>query len=72
MNMSAGECIRLSSVRSIVPQNVCAVTGASEGGENRKPSRIWNVYVMPSGETFGKAEATSGANRRPAAPDASG
>lgn len=57
---SAGDFIFGFRVRSIVSLKVCAVTGAFEGGEKRKPFRIVNVYVFPSAERFGKATATSG------------
>ena len=43
--------------------NVCAVTGSFEGGENRKPLRMVNVYVFPPSDGFGSAAATSGSSR---------
>ena len=60
------------SARSMVALNVSAVTAWPEGGENRKPARIRNVYVRPSADTSGSAAATSGRSVRPAAPEASG
>ena len=58
--------------RSIVCRNVCAVTSLSEGGEKRKPDRMRNVYVRPSGERVGIAAATSGLSRAPSGPAESG
>ena len=52
--------------------NVSAVTGAFEGGENRNPLRIVNVYVRPSAERTGSDCATSGVRRAPAGPALSG
>ena len=59
------------STRSIVCRNDSAVTASFEGGENRYPLRIRNVYVRPPSETFGQPAATSGTSLRPAAPAAS-
>ena len=58
--------------RSIVYLNVAAVTGWSEGGENRKPGLIVKVKVRPSGDTAGQATAASGTSRQPAGAAASG
>jgi hypothetical protein len=53
-------------------RNVSAVTTWLDGGENRYPGRIVNVYVRPSAETFGMAVATSGRSRSPSGGGASG
>ena len=42
--------------------NVWAVTVSFDGGENRKPGRIVNVYVLRSAETAGCERATSGSS----------
>src|SRR4051794_39647096 len=56
------------SVRSMVCLNVSAVTGSLEGGENRNPGRIRNVYVRPPCERVGMASAISGRRVAPPAP----
>src|SRR5262245_40139742 len=60
------------ALRSIVCLKVCAVTGWFEGGENRTPGRIVNVYVRPSLLTVGRLRAASGTRRRPPGPVSSG
>src|SRR4051812_44075739 len=69
---AAGLLIRGFKVRSIVSLNVWAVTGWFEGGENRKPPRIVNVYVFPSAERVGNDCATSGTSWKAAGPALSG
>ena len=45
--------------------DVAAVTGWSEGGENRKPGLIVKVKVRPSGGGAGQAAAALGTSCRP-------
>ena len=60
-------------LRSIACLNVSAVTRSLvSGGENAKPVRTVNVYVLPSAERVGSEAATSGTSRVPRGADASG
>ncbi len=52
--------------------NVSAVTSSCEGGENRNPLRIVNVYARPSAETVGRERATSGTSCDPSGAGLSG
>ena len=58
--------------RSIVDLKVDAVTGSFDGGENRNPGRILNVYVVPPAVGVGTASATSGTMRDPSGAGLSG
>ena len=49
-----------------------AVTGSPEGGANRKPLRMLNVYVRPPLEGVGSDSASSGTSLAPAMPSSSG
>ena len=60
-------------LRSSACLNVWAVTRSPrEGGENAKPFRTVNVYVLPSAERVGSEAATSGTSRVPRGADAAG
>jgi hypothetical protein len=71
-NEAAGDCSLELRFRSITARNVSAVTTSFEGGASLKPSRTMNVYVLPSGVTFGISCATSGCRREPSGPALSG
>src|SRR5919201_6078693 len=66
------DLVRGFVILSIATLNVAAVTGAFDGGENRKPRRILNVYVVPPCEGTGIASATSGTMRDPSGAGLSG
>ena len=69
---AANDPVLGSSARSIARSNAAAVTGSFDGGEKRKPSRILNVYLSPSGEMDGCPLATSGWSVAPSGKGRSG
>src|SRR5205823_10532549 len=69
---ATGDFSRGFASRSIVHLNVDAVTGSFDGGENRKPRRILNVYVVPPAVGVGTEPATSGTMRDPSGAGLSG
>ena len=71
-NVATGDFMRGFVSRSIVDLNVDAVTGSFDGGENRKPVRILNRYVVPPAVGVGTASATSGTMRDPCGAGLSG
>src|SRR3989442_16031175 len=70
--LATGDFSRGLASLSIVHLNVDAVTGSFDGGENRKPRRILNVYVVPPAVGGGTESATSGAMRDPSGAGLSG
>src|SRR5947209_3674723 len=46
-SLASGDFKRGFATRSMVDLKVDALTCSFEGGENRKPGRILNVYVVP-------------------------
>src|SRR3954447_10706497 len=61
-----------AATRSMVDLNVAAVTASFDGGENRYPGRIVNVYVRPPFVGVGTDAATSGTMLVPSGAGSSG